>query len=410
MAFKATKQSAPSTPATNKAEIYFDTTTRRATQIDDLGVKSVLVNDGLKNRNIITNGGLYIQQRVATAATAIAGISTTTRGGVVSDCFSVSASTATNVAWAQIDSNASPETGLLARYYGSIVKSSAVKKVMISHYILFSDMAHLRGQQVRVSCKTNIKVGNAQTLKLGLIQLSSTGTVDAPPAFLSGAWSGVLGTDPAWNTNTAAITPDAGITPENGTISGAYLEISAQQTTWVRSSCVFTVPSNCKGLYVVLFSNETGGSTDNISVAEFQLTLGQEITDFVQPPLAEELIKCQRRYCKTFALTTVPVTNAGINTGECKAVAGKAGAVANACIFAWRFPVVMWKTPVTVTLYNPGAANALGRNLTGAADLGATALTAQLDSSVMAISTGVAATAVGDQCGIHITADAEIVA
>jgi hypothetical protein len=122
------------------------------------------------------------------------------------------------------------------------------------------------------------------------------------------------------------------------------------------------------------------------------------------------LIRCQRFYCKTFAATTVPVTNVGINKGELMAVAGKAGAVANACIFAWRFPVTMWKTPVTVTLYNPAAANALGRNITGTADLGATALTAQLDASVIAISTGVAATAVGDQCGIHITADAELVA
>lgn len=54
-------------------------------------------------------------------------------------------------------------------------------------------------------------------------------------------------------------------------------------------------------------------------------------------------------------------------------------------------------------------ANALIRNLTGAADMGATAATAQLDSSVMIIATGIAATAVGDQIGIHITADCEFV-
>jgi hypothetical protein len=114
-------------------------------------------------------------------------------------------------------------------------------------------------------------------------------------------------------------------------------------------------------------------------------------------------------YAKTFALATVPVTNAGINTGEAKGVAGKAGAVANAGIIYWRFPIRLWKTPTTVTLYNPGAANALARNLTGAADMGATAATAQLDSSVMVISTGVAATAVGDQIGLHITADAEVI-
>jgi len=61
-----------------------------------------------------------------------------------------------------------------------------------------------------------------------------------------------------------------------------------------------------------------------------------------------------------------------------------------------------------VTIFNPAAANALMRNLTGAADMGATALTAQLDASAMAIATGVAATAVGDQVGLHFTADAEL--
>jgi hypothetical protein len=54
------------------------------------------------------------------------------------------------------------------------------------------------------------------------------------------------------------------------------------------------------------------------------------------------------------------------------------------------------------------AQNKIMRNLTGVADMGATALTAQLDSSAMAIATGVAATAVGDQVGLHFSADAEL--
>lgn len=404
-----TKGAAPATPASNKSAIYVDTSDFRAKQIDSNGVISILNNDGLQARNILDNGGLMIQQRVAVASTAIAGISTTTRAGVVADRWAVTASVATNVLWAQTDSVATAEVGLVARYYGTITKSTALKKVMISQYLIANQIAGLRGKKVRFSLKTNQKVGAQQVYKMGIVQLSSTGTTDAPPAFLSGAWSTVDGTDPAWNTNTAVITPDPSPTAENGTISGNYVEVTSETTTWKRSSGVWTIPSNCKGLYVVLFSNTGGASTDALGVAEFQLTIDPEIVEFVQTPLAEELTRCQMFYSKTFAAATVPVTNAGINTGEAKGVAGKAGAVANAGIIYWRFPVRMWKTPTTVTGYNPGAANAIQRNLTGAADMGATAFTAQLDSSVMSIATGVAATAVGDQIGLHITADAEVV-
>jgi len=404
-----TRVATPSTPASNKVELFVDTADRKLKTIDDNGVISVLNNDGLQDRNIITNGGFNIQQRIAVASTAIAGITTTTRGGVVADRWAVTTSVATNLNWQQVDAGGAPESLLNSRYYGSIISATAGKKVMLSQFIINAEMVHLRGGKVRVSVKTSQKVGSeGQTYKLGLIQLNSAGTIDVSPAFLSGAFSTVTGTDPAWGTNLAAITPDASPTGENGTIAGAYLEILST-LAWKRSSAVFTVPTNARNLVVVLFANATGGVTDNLSVAEFQLTQGPDIVDFREAPFDETVTRCQRFYNKSFALTTVPIQNAGINTGEIKAVAGKAGAVINSCIFAWRYPTAMFRTPPTVIIYNPAAANALGRNLTGVADLGATALTAQLDSSAMAISTGVAATAVGDQCGLHYTADAEIV-
>jgi hypothetical protein len=389
---------------------YADTADKKIKSIDVNGVISILANDGLHDRNILYNGGFCVQQRVATASTAIPGITTTTRGGKVADRWAVTTSVASNLNWAKIDTAGAQDVGLQSRYYGSIISSTAGKKVMISQWVLGDDMAHLRGKKVRVSLKHNQKVGSGQTYKLGLLQLQVAGTVDVSPAFLTGAWSTTTGVDPAWGTNLAAIIPDASPTGEGGTITGSYLNCTTVATTWTKSSCVFTVPTNAKNLVPVFFSDATGGTTDNISISEFQMTEGPDLVDYVPELFSIELNRCQRVFCKTFAHATVPVTSAGIDTGEAKGVAGKAGAVANAGIIYWRFPVTMWKTPVTVTLFNPAAGNALQRNLTGVADMGATALTAQLDSSVMAIATGVAATAAGDQIGIHITADAEIVA
>ena len=105
-----TKGAAPTTPAIDKAAIYIDTTDFRAKVIDSNGVVGILSNDGLQDKSILDNGGMVIQQRVATASTAIAGVSTTTRAGVVADRWAVTASVASNLNWAQIDSSGAPET------------------------------------------------------------------------------------------------------------------------------------------------------------------------------------------------------------------------------------------------------------------------------------------------------------
>lgn len=395
------------TPAAGVTAVFVDSADKRIKVKDENGVISTLTPDGLGGRNVLVNGGFNVQQRVATTSTAIPSISTTTRAGQVADRWAVTVGNTTTCSWAQIDSSAANETNLLARYYGKITQATNAAKFILSQFIINADMMHLRGQKVRVSCKIKQFVGSNQIYKLGLLQLAAAGTVDTSPAFISAIGASTV--DPTWGTNLLLINPDSTPTGENGTISGSSLQITST-VNWVRSSCVFTIPADAKNLIVVLWKDSTGGATDATGIAEFQLTQGTELVDYIEPPLVKTILKCQRFYCKTFAMTTVPVTNAGINTGEAKGVAGKAGAVANSGIIFWRYPVVMWKTPITVTLYNPAAANALIRNITGTADMGATAATAQLDASTIVIATGVAATAIGDQIGIHITADAEIVA
>lgn len=401
--FILTKTAAPATPAANKSAVYVDTSTRRISQIDDTGVISNLVQSGQRDASMVTNGGFTIQQRCPTALTSIVGISTTTRAGVVSDRWAVTTGNVTTCLWQQVDTSASPETALSSRYYGRITQNTNAAKFILSQFIINAEMAHLRGQQVRLSCKIKQIVGSAANYRLGLLQLTSAGTVDVCPAFISAI--GANGVDPTWGTNLAAIVPDASPVPENGTISGGGLTI-ASTVNWVKSSCVFTVPANAKNLMVVIYRDTIGGVSDSVGIAEVQLTQGPEIVDWVPVAFTQEQMRCLRFFCKTFGFGVTPGTSAGINTGEAKGVAGKAGAVANAGIIAWRFPIPMFATP-TLTLYNPAAGNALMRNLTGAADMGATVATAQLDASAMVIATGVAATAVGDQVGIHMTADCE---
>lgn len=413
-----TKTTPPATPAANKTALYVDTADRRLKGIDDNGVISTLSEAGMQDRNVLTNGGLMIQQRVAAASTAIPGISTTTRAGQVADRWAVTTSVASNLNWAQIDTSGAAETGLLARYYGSIISATAGKKVMLSQWIINSDMAHLRGQKVRVSIKTNQKVGSAQTFKLGLLQLTASGTVDVSPAFLSGAWSTTTGVDPAWGTNLAAIAPDASPTGEGGTITGSYLNITSTPAAWQKSSCVFTVPTNAKNLVVVFFSDATGGTTDNISISELQLTVGPEIIDWVQPPQAEGLNRCQRFFCKSFPQAVVPAASVSVATGGYGAtfILGKAGSgTVLGSQIPIQFPVVMWKVP-TVVLFTPTGAGALVFRHSGVTPLvqGATAVAANSTTDrgchVTATNEATANGVIGDLVSVHYTADAEIVA
>jgi len=407
----------PST-ASGYVVVYADTADRKIKVIDQNGVISILNHDGLHNRNVITNSGFCIQQRVAAASTAIAGVSTTTRAGVVADRWAVTTSVASNLNWAKIDTAGAQDTGLQARCYGSIISATAGKKVMLSQWIIDDDMAHLRGQKVRVSIKHNQKVGTGQTYKLGLLQLNVSGTVDVSPAFLSGAWSTTGGVDPAWGTNLAAITPDSSPTGENGTITGSYLNVTTVATTWTRSSCVFTVPTNAKNLVFVFFSDATGGTTDNISVSEAQQTLGPEIVEFVAPPMSEEIYRCQRFYCKSFPAGIVPAASVSVANGGhgVTGILGKSGSgTALGSQITVMFPVQMWKTP-TVTLFTPTAAGAVVFRHSGTtpAVQGTTAVLANstTDRGCVVTATNEATTngAVGDLVGIHYVADAEIVA
>jgi len=399
-----TRVAAPNAPAVDKAIIYVDTADRRVKAKDDNGVISVLSPpDG---ESILTNGGFQIQQRVAQAATAIPGATTTTRAGQVADRWAVTTGNTTTVLWTRVDSGAAVETALNAKFYGRITQNTNAAKFILSQFLVNEQMAHLRGSKVRLSCKIKNFAGSNANYRLGLLQLTAAGTIDVCPAFISAI--GGASVEPTWGTNLVAISPDTSPTGENGTISGVALTI-ASTANWVRSSAVFTIPLDAKNLCAVLYRDTIGGVSDSLGVAEIQMTQGTEIIDWRSPEFDTELARCQRYYCKTFAQGTVPVQNAGVNTGELKWVKVVAGATAGR-MPTWNFPRPMWKTPVTVTTYNPAVANAQVRDQTNAVDCTVTTIVGSNDRQTALTFTGNAATVAEGLMSVHITADAELVA
>jgi len=396
------REAVPAAPGANYVDILQDSTDPfRIKAIDSRGVVHTL-SRYTGSDNFLYNGDFVLRQRVAAALTNFTG--STTARVYTADRWGHTTGNATTPQYQQVDTNAAPESNSGPRYYGLWKQLTNAAKICLSQTLPANDCLELRGQKVRFQVKLRKTVGADKTVCLGILQLTSAGTVDTMPASFIPAFNGA-GVDPTFGTNLSLIAPDADKL-DNTVVSGNKLTC-AITSAWQRFSGVFTLPSNFKNLAVVIFTNDVLAASDDLAVSEAGLYLGQDIMDFGTREYIDALARCQHFYAKTFAIGTVPVQNAGINTGEEKGVAGKAGAVANAGIIDWRFPVPMRITP-GVTIFNPAAANALMRNLTGAADMGATALTAQLDASAMAIATGVAATAVGDQVGLHFTADAEL--
>lgn len=399
-----TRGAAPSAPAADKVNIYVDTADRRLKTIDDNGVISTMNNAGMHPFNNITNGGFSIQQRVATAATNIAGVSTTTRAGVVADRWAVTVGNATTPQWTQVDTGSAPETGLNSKYYGRITQNTNAAKFILSQFLANEDIAHLRGQKVRLSVKIKQFVGSNAVYRLGLLQLAAAGTVDSPPAFISAI--GANGVEPTWGANQLAITPDASPAGENGTISGVALSITSS-SVWVRSSCVFTIPTGAKNLIPVLYRDTTGGASDSVGVAEFQLTQGADIVDFVAAPVETELTRCQRYFSKSFPLTTVPAASA-VTNGATMSTIGKAGATALAAKLFPVWPMRMFASP-TLTLFTPTAAGAVPFRIDGTSPAAQTSVAQSLVSVAGAFvsATGDANGAVGDMVAVHWTADCE---
>ncbi len=189
-------------------------------------------------------------------------------------------------------------------------------------------------------------------------------------------------------------------------MNGAAVDCTLS-SSWQRFGALFDVPTDAKNLVVMVWSDTQLPATHGFAITEVSLTDGEDVRAWSPRSYSEELARCQRYYHKTFNVNAPPVTNAGVNTGEWRIPASKAGAVAGVSS-TYLFPVPMRVAPTTRTAYNPGAANAQARDLTAGADCAAQAFAGVTERSCYVTFTGAAGTAVGNSIGIHMAFDAEL--
>lgn len=402
MGYGGYEETTPSTPASNKYHLYYDSTDNRIKIVTETGMIQVLTPHGFQEYYLI-NGGFDINQRLASALTNIPSPSTTGRV-YTADRWGFTVGNATTPQYQQVDTVTAPESNLASRYYSRYKQLTNAAKMCVSQVIVGTETVRLRGRTVRLQVKLRNSVGSNKNIKIGILQLTNAGTVDTIPATFISAFNGDT-VEPTFGTNLSPIAPSSsGL--DNTTVVGNFLNC-AITSSWQRFSGLFTIPSNCLNIIVVIFNDTVGAANDDLLIAEANLHDGQEIWDWNPLPFETELLRCQRFYCNTFPASVTPAQNAGL-AGSVRGPVVIAGAVAT----SWngkefRFPVTMFKTP-TLTFYNPSAANAFVRNITLSTDATATASANVGDRGAHINCTGLAAWAVGNDSAVHIAADAEL--
>lgn len=169
-----------------------------------------------------------------------------------------------------------------------------------------------------------------------------------------------------------------------------------------------TVAANCNEAKAYVFWSPPNSAAANnyIEVAGMQLEIGTRATAFDMPVFNDELFECYRYYQKTFDYATAPAQNAGA-AGAFYYSPYIAGASAFNGPYATLKPK-MRVAPSTVTFYNPSAANAFTRNFSRSTNATATAASGTGQNGFNVATTGIAGWALGDLCGVHYTADAEL--
>lgn len=312
-----------------------------------------------------------------------------------------------SVQYQRIDSSAAPETNLISRYYGRLKKITSAGKMYFGQPLLGDDACQLRGRTVRFQAKMKASVASSMNVRLGLVQLTSAGTLDTIPsaANLFFTAMGAVGTDPTLGANLAYIAPKSGVTPENGTTNGNAVDC-ALTTNWLRCGACFDVPTTVKNLIPIIWTNGQPAALDELNFTELSLTAGYEIQDWTPSNRDDEFWRVAPFYQKSFARETAPVQNGGLAGSKRNSVV-----IAAAVATSWngaevRFPAPFFKTPGTITFYNPSAANAFVRNITLATDATVTAAANQSETGMHVNCTGAAGWLVANDSAVHWSAEA----
>lgn len=340
------------------------------------GIPSVAVED---NTNYLINGGFNFAQRQTP------GTDTT----ITDEKYSADRwrCTRENADLQFSRQDASGESGLTSRYFGKFTKITSAGKLAIYQPLEFVDSIPLRGRDVIF--QVQMKASAAKTVKIAIVELQAAGTADTLPAAFVTAWN-VDSTDPTLGSNLAVVDS---------------VQSCSVTTSWQNFSVTGTIPSDSKNLVLAIWSDADFSATDWLALAEAGFYRGSSTQTWAPEKYGDEMRKCQRYFCKSFAIDTGPAQNIGLSTGEYQFAAPRAGANAERSPY-WKYPVRMRIAP-TMTHYNPAAAASTWRDADASVNCSSTFDATDEEGFHIQV-TGHASTSVGNALRGHWIAEAEL--
>lgn len=392
------KTAAGSSPSAGAIDIFYDSVDSELKYSTEDGLEIPLTPLGWGDWNLLMNGGFeYAQLQVPSVLTTYSSL---TGRAMCADNWKLTNENA-SVQYQQIDTDNAPEAGINSRFYGKFKKITNAGKICLSQVISASDSAALRGESLRMQFAARFSVASALTLRCGVFQLTSAGTLDVIPATFISAF-GANGTDPTFGANLSAVTPASIF---NGSIvNGAASFVLTN--AWQDFAFECDMPSTFKNILIIFWTNSQMAVNDELNLTQAQATKNESIKDWNPSPAAYEQARIGSVLNKTFPLLTAPAQNAGL-AGAIKWMAGKIGVVAIGSVGHYRFPYIMRAVP-TITGYSPSSADAQVFDVTAASVCSATAYSNTSESAIDIGCTGAIGTIVGDVLAHHIVADASI--
>ena len=328
--------------------------------------------------NVLANGGLWFAQRQTPGT-----LTTIADQKYGPDRWKSERENA-DVQYQRTDTSGVPETGLAARHYGTWKKITSTGKLLIYQPVENVHVMPLQSRRVTWQCK--LKASASKTIRLALLQLTSSGTTDSTPAALQTAW-GANTTDPTWATNVSVI----------GSVKSC-----AVTTSWQQFNVSVSMPSNAKNLFAALWTDSQFAALDTVSMSEAGLYDGAAVQPWLPKDIGRELARCQRYYHTSYPLDTAP----GSTDRNCPVcfVAGNTSIICG----CYPFPAAMRVRP-TVTIYAPGGTSGSVEKATNAAGTGSSAVANSWGhKALFLVSDSGAPYTAAIPYSFHLTADAEL--
>lgn len=325
--------------------------------------------------NVIINGGMIVNQRVATGST----ITLTTTPTYVCDRWSTWLSTGTS-SGSTMGTLSNSGVGRTSYAIGTVINGTGACVVSHRTRIESKDAIRLKNATASFACIVAQLSGLTQTVTV-VIRKPSGGADN----FAGGVT--VIGTS-------------AGTSVPSST-SGTVVSFN----NVAMGDCSFGIEIE------VQVPVGTNPSVVSEYITEAVLSEGTTTPTFPYISFEDEYVRCQRYYQKSFRYSTTPVQGAG-KPAAVAVPATRAGAVANSFYLPHAVPMFIGTTPApTITTYNPISANALAYDNSLLADAGAVTLSSPSErgfGGTTASVAGQASTAVGDLLLFHYTIDTDL--